>query len=158
MSAHILSRSAVGISAAVVMLMGCGGGGGGSISAGPSLPVAAQFTLTIENSVVVGSTPSSISFSVQDATRNCIQFPEPFSDNHLAYNDSAARTVQLVDCGSTGWFNVKFHALDVNVADTIIKWTVAESGLTEAIVDQGGLCVTHISGQERVTAKSSGGC
>lgn len=158
MSARGFCRSTLGVAAAVVMLIGCSSGGGGSTSAGPSLPVAAQFTLTFENSVLSASTPSSISFAVQDATRNCVKFPEPFSDNHLAYNDSATRTVQLVDCGTSGWFTVKFHALDVSLADMIVKWTVSESGLVENIVTQGGLCIQHVSGQERIIAKPPSGC
>ena len=157
MNAHVFNRSALGIAAAIVMMTGCSSGGTSS-SPAPSLPVAAEFTLTFENSVVSGSTPSSISFAVQDATRNCVQFPEPFSDNHLAYGDSVARTVQLVDCGTSGWFTVKFHALDVSLPDMIVRWTVSESGLIESIVNQGGLCIQHVSGQERIIAKPSSGC
>lgn len=159
MSAHVFNRSALGITAAIVILTGCGGGT--SSSAAPSLPVAAQFNVNFVNSVISGSTPSSVSFEVQDATRNCIKFPEPFSDAHLDYNGSAERTVWLVDCGTTGWFNVQFHALDVSLADTIVKWTVSEMGLTESIVQQGGLCIEPIKGSaltESITAKPPSGC
>lgn len=156
MSAQVFGRSALGVAAAVATLMGCGGGT--STSAAPSLPVAARFSLNLVNSVVYGSTPSSISFAVQDSTRNCITFPQPFSDDHLDYHDSAARTVWLLDCGSDGWFTVRFHALDVKLADTIVKWTVSESGVIESSVKEGGLCLKRISGQERIIAKPPSGC
>ena len=156
MSAQVFSRSALGIAAAIVTLMGCGGGT--STSAGPSLPVAAQFTLHFVNSVVSGSTPSSISFEVQDSTRNCIEFPQPFSDAHLDYKGSVDRTVWLLDCGTDGWFTVRFHALDVKLADTTVKWTVSEGGLNESIVEEGGLCIKRISGQEKIIAKPPSGC
>jgi len=157
MSAHVLARSALGFATVVVILTGCGGGT--STSTAPSLPVAAQFTLNLTNSVVYRSTPSSISFDVSDWTRSCLQFPQPFSDDHLNYKDSAQRVVQLVDCGTSGWFTVTFHALDVSLADTTVKWTVSESGLTESVVTQGGLCIQQTSGlQESVIAKPPGGC
>jgi hypothetical protein len=161
MSARVFIRSTLGIAAATVMLAGCSGGGGSSTSGQPSLPVAAQFNLTFVNSVVYGSTQSSVSFGVENSTRNCLQFPEPFSDGQLAYGDSAKRTVQLLDCGTDGWFTVKFHALDVPLADTIVKWTVSESSLNESIVTQGGLCIQHIPGidvTESIIAKPSSGC
>lgn len=160
MSAHVLSRSALGIAAAIVILTGCSSGGT-STSAGPSLPVAAQFTLNFTNSVVYQSTPSGISFSVTDATRNCIKFPQPFSDDDLNYNDSAPRIVQLVDCGTSGWFTVKFHALDVSLADTTIRFTVSEPGVSESIVTQGGLCIQQSGAttlQESIIAKPPSGC
>lgn len=158
MSAHVFSRSALGIAAAIAILTGCSSGGTAT-SAGPSLPVAAQFTLNLINAVVYQSTQSSISFSVTDATRSCIQFPQPFSDDHLNYNDSTERTVQLVDCGTSGWFTVKFHALDVSLADTTARFTVSEPGVSESIVTQGGLCVKQTTGlQVDVTAKPTSGC
>lgn len=160
MSAHIFGRAAFGIAAAIVMLTGCGGGGA-SASSAPSLPVAAQYNVNLVNSVLSGSTSSGISFQVADATRNCIKFPQPFSDNDLGYNDSTTRTVQLVDCGSSGWFTVTFHPLDVSLADTTIKWTVSESGLSQSTVTQGGLCVTGIRGlllKGTIIAKPRGGC
>lgn len=159
MSARFFGRSALGI-AAIVLLIGCGGGSS-STSTSPSLPVAAQWTLNLVNSVVYASTQSSISFAVQDSTKNCLVFPQPFSDDHLAYGGSAARTVQLVDCGTDGWFTVTFHALDVSLADTTVKWTVSEGGVNESIVTQGGLCIQQIAGvelKEEITAKPPGGC
>lgn len=156
MSARVFNRSALGIAAAIVTLIGCGGGTSTSVE--PSLPVAAQFNLNFVNSVVYGSTPSSISFDVQDSTRNCIKFPQPFSDDHLDYKDSAERTVWLLDCGTDGWFTVRFHALDVKLADMTVKWTVSESGLNESIVEEGGLCIKRINGQERIIAKPPSGC
>jgi len=161
MSARGFGHPALGIAAALVGLAGCGGGGGTSTSAAPSLPVAAQFNVNVVNSVVSGSTQSSISFTVTDSTGNCIKFPEPFSDDHLDYGDSAKRIVWLVDCGTTGWFNVKFHALDVKLADTTVKWTVSEAGLSEGIVESGGLCIKQSGGleiEEKVSAKPPGGC
>lgn len=159
MSAHVFSRSALGFAAIIVILAGCGGGGGTSTASAPSLPVAAQFTLNIKNLVVHGGTSSSISFQTSDWTRNCLQFPQPFSDDQLSYKDSAQRTVQLVDCGTSGWFTVTFHALDVALADTTVKWTVLESGLSESVVTQGGLCVQQTNGvEETVIAKPPGGC
>lgn len=161
MSKCVLSRSALSIAAAIVALTGCGGGGT-STSATPSLPIAAQFNVTVLNSVVVGSTQSSISFALADATRNCLQFPQPFSDDHLSYKASAERIVQLVDCGTDGWFTVTFHALDVSLPDTTVKWTVSESGLKKSTVTQGGLCIQRIGGgsafTEKITAKPPGGC
>jgi hypothetical protein len=157
MSAHVFSRSALGFAAVIVILTGCGGGT--STSTARSLPVAAQFTLNLTNSVVYRSTPSSISFQISDWTRNCLQFPRPFSDDHLNYNDSAQRTVQLVDCGTSGWFTVTFHALDVSLADTTVKWTVSEPGLSESVVTQGGLCIQQTRGLlETVIAKPPSGC
>jgi len=163
MSAHVFNRSALGIFAAIVMLTGCGGAGGGGTSASgiPSLPIAAQFHMTFVNSVVYGSTQSSISFHVADAMGNCVKFPDPFSDNQLDYGASTERLIWLVDCGTPGWFTVTFHALDVRLADTTVKWTVAESGLTESIVDQGGLCIQRARGpeiKESITAKTASGC
>jgi hypothetical protein len=161
MNAQILSRSALAVSLGIAMLTGCGGGSGGSISTSPSLPVAAQFSLTFVNSVAYGSTQSSISFDVTDSTQSCIKFPDPFSDARLDYGASVSRTVWLVDCGTSGWFNVTFHALDVPLADTTIKWTVAESGLTENIVTQGGLCIEPVKGvqfKDSVIAKPPSGC
>jgi hypothetical protein len=158
MSAHVFRRSALGIAAATSLLIGCGGT---STSGEPSLPVAAQFSLSFVNSVVYGSTPSSISFEVTDSTKNCVKFPQPFSDDHLDYQDSVQRTVQLVDCGTSGWFTVTFHALDVSLADMAVKWTVSESGLNESIVTEGGLCIQHIRGlefKERIIAKPPSGC
>jgi hypothetical protein len=159
MTARILSRSALGVATALAMLTACGGGN--STSAGPSLPIAAQFSLTFVNSVVYGPVKSSISFELTDSTKKCINFAEPFSDNHLNYNDSAERTIMLLDCGTAGSFTVKFHALDVPLADMIVKWTVSEPGLNESIVQQGGLCIKDIGGlesQERIIAKPPGGC
>lgn len=162
MGVRLRIRSASSIAAVIAVLAGCGGGGGGgTTSAGPSLPIAAQFGVTVLNSVLYGSTPSSISFSVADATRSCIAFPEPFSDDHLAYDASVVRGVQLLDCGTDGWFTVTFHALDVPLADTTVKWTVSESGLSKSIVKQGGLCVQAAGGsdlKERVTEKHASGC
>lgn len=158
MSAYLLSRSALGVAAVIVILAGCGGT---STSGTPSLPVAAHFNFNFTNLVVYQSTQSSISFSVSDATRSCIQFPQPFSDDHLNYNDSTERTVQLVDCGTSGWFEVKFHALDVSLPDTTVRWTVSEPGVTESVVTQGGLCVEQTNGtvvQETITAKPPSGC
>ncbi len=158
MNTSIFSRSAFGISAAILVLTGCGGG---SSAVAPLLPVAAQFNFTVVNSVIQGSTQSSISFAVEDVTRNCIQFPGPFSDNHLDYGASTVRAVELVDCGTSGWFTVRFHALDVQLADTIVKWTVSEAGVTESTVTQGGLCVSQVNAPvltEKITAKPASGC
>src|SRR5579871_1438540 len=160
MGVRVRSRSAFSVAVVIAVLAGCGGGGG-TTSAGPSLPIAAQFGVTVLNSVLYGSTPSSISFSVSDATRSCIRFPEPFSDNHLAYDASAVRGVQLLDCGTDGWFTVTFHALDVPLADTTVKWTVSESGLSKSIVKQGGLCVQAVGVfviKAPITEKHSSGC
>jgi hypothetical protein len=158
MSAHVFCRSALGIAAATSLLIGCGGN---STSGEPSLPVAAQFSLNFVNSVVSGSTPSSISFEVTNSTTNCVKFPQPFSDDHFGYQDSVERTVQLVDCGTSGWFTVTFHALDVSLSDMTVKWTVSESGLDESIITQGGLCIQQIRGlefKERIFAKPPSGC
>lgn len=160
MSAHIFRRSAFGIAAAAIVLTGCSSAGS-PITAGPSLPVAAQFTMNFTNSVVYNSTQSGVSFSVVDATRSCIQFPQPFSDDDLSYNASTQRIVQLVDCGTSGWFTVKFHALDVPLADTTVRWTVSESGASESIDTQGGLCIHQTGGtllQDVITAKPASGC
>lgn len=160
MSAHFFCRSTLGIAAAIALLTGCGGGGTSTTST-PSLPVAAQFNLDVVNSVVHGSKQSSISFNVQDSTKNCIEFFEPFSDQHLNYGDSAERAIGLLDCGADGWFTVQFHALDVSLADTTVKWTVSEGGVSESIVEQGGLCVKQTSAlkiTEEITAKPPSGC
>jgi hypothetical protein len=160
MNVRVFNRSALSIAAAIVTLTGCGGGSG-STSVAPSLPVAAQFNLTFVNSVVYVSTPSGVSFEVADSASNCIKFPEPFSDSQLDYGDSATRTIWLVDCGRPGWFTVTFHALNVSLADTTVKWTVSESGLGESIVDQGGLCIKPVKGaqfKDSITAKPASGC
>lgn len=160
MNAHVFSRPALGIAATIVMLTGCGGSGT-STSGGPSLPVAAQFNLNFVNSVISGTTPSSISLQLQDWTKNCLQLSQPFSDAHLAYKASAQRMVSLLDCGTAGSFTVRFHALDVPLADTTIQWTVLEPGLSESTVQQGGLCVKQIGGlalTETIIAKPPSGC
>ncbi len=158
MSANALSRPVLGIAAAIAMLTGCGGR---SNSVAP-LPVAYEFTLTLVNSVVDGSTPSSVSFDVEEATKSCITFPQPFSDDLLAYGDSVRRTVQLVDCGNlSGWFTVNFHALDLSLADTLVKWTVSGNGVSQIVLKQGGLCITGIKGMRTkgtISAKPPGGC
>jgi hypothetical protein len=161
MNRQVFNRSPLFVAIAIALLTGCGGGSGGSVSTSPSLPVAAQFSLTFVNSVVAGSTQSSISFQVTNSTTSCIKFPDPFSDAHLDYGASVQRTVWLVDCGNPGWFTVTFHALDVPLADTTVRWTVTESSLTESIDHQGGLCIEPVKGAQftdNVIAKPASGC